>query len=353
MKAYKRLVAAALLSAMAVTVCGCNKPASRPTGGNVSSIVINSSNGAANSAGGSDPSGGTDNSGESDPNSSASGDTVISADKTVAAGETLTVKKGETLYINGGAELTVEGKLDCAEGGSIKIQSGGALLLGGKMKLDGDLELGGKLGIRESGEIEGAGELAVLGSFDDIDCEGTCTAKIKAPKPVEKDGLTTVGGVLIVNKKYTVPEDYGDGLVIDEAYNKLLEMREDTGYTLTLCSGFRSYDTQKDLFEYYCGIDDYENVVMYSAEPGHSEHQTGLAMDLGEVTEYYAETEEGAWLTDNCYKYGFIIRYPKDGTDKTGYDYEPWHVRYLGNSTAKLVVDSGLTLEEFLGVDTE
>jgi len=344
MKVYKRLSAAALLSVMAVAVCGCNKPASRPTSGNVSSIVINSSNGAANSVNASDPSGG--------PAVSAPKDTMISEDKTIAQSDTLTVKKGETLYINSGAELTVEGNINCADGGKIKIQSGGALLLGGNIKLDGDLELGGKLGIRESGVIDGEGTLTVLNLFDDIDCEGTCKAKIKAPAPVENDGLTTVGGVLIVNKKYTVPEDYGDGLVIDEAYNKLLEMREDTGYTLTLVSGFRSYETQKELFEYYCSIDDYDKVVMYSAEPGHSEHQTGLAMDLGEVTEEYADTEEGGWLTENCYKYGFIIRYPKGSEEKTGYDYEPWHVRYLGKSTAKLVLDSGLTLEEFLGVET-
>lgn len=345
MKAYMKLGAAVLLSAMAVMACGCNKPASRPTSGSVTSIVINSSNGAANSANGSSSAGGS--------SSSEPKDTTINTDKSIAAGEKLTVKKGETLYINSGAELTVEGNIDCADGGSIKIQSGAALLLGGKMKLDGDLELGGKLGIRENGEIDGEGVLTVLNSFGDIDCEGTCKAKIKAPKPVEKDGVTTVGGVLIVNKKYTVPEDYGDGLVIDEAYDKLLEMREDTGYSLALVSGFRSYATQKELFEYYCSIDDYDRVVMYSAEPGHSEHQTGLAMDLGEVSEWYAETEEGAWLTENCHKYGFIIRYPYDGTEKTGYDYEPWHVRYLGKSTAKLVLDSGLTLEEFLGVETK
>lgn len=342
MKAYMKLGAAALLSAMAVTACGCNKPASRPTGGSVSSIVINSTNGAPNSAGGSSSAG---------SNTSEPKDTTITADKTVKSGETLTIKKGETLYINSGAELTVEGKIDCAKGGAIKIQSGGALLLGGELMLDGELELGGKLGIREKGEIDGEGTLSVLNSFDDIDCEGTCTAKIKAPKPVEKDGLTTVGGVLIVNKEYSVPEDYGDGLVIDEAYDKLLEMREDTGYPLVLVSGFRSYATQEDLFEYYCHIDDYDHVVMYSAMPGHSEHQTGLAMDLGEVSEWYAETEEGAWLTANCHEYGFIIRYPEGSTGITGYDYEPWHVRYLGRSTAKLVRDSGLTLEEFLGVD--
>ena len=224
-------------------------------------------------------------------------------------------------------------------------------MLGGEFMLDGEMELGGKLGIREKGEISGAGTLKVLNLFSDIDCEGICKVNIKAPKPVEKDGLTTVGGVLIVNKKYSVPEDYGDGLVIDEAYDKLLEMREDTGFSFDLVSGFRSYQTQRELFEYYCTIDDYESVIMYSAEPGHSEHQTGLAMDLGEVNEWYAETEEGEWLTYHCFEYGFIIRYPADGTEKTGYDYEPWHVRYLGKRTAKLVWDSGLTLEEFLGVE--
>ncbi len=356
MKAYMKSGVAVLLAAMAVCLCGCNEGNSRPTGGSISSIVINSSNDAANGGSGSTSNGSsgvTGNSSSTVSDVSEPDNLTVNADKTVASGETLTVKSGETLYINSGAELTVEGKIDCENGGSINIQSGGALLLGGDIRLDGDLKLNGKLGIRESGKIAGSGTLSVLDSFEDIDCEGTCTAKIKAPAPVEKDGITTVGGVLIVNKKYTVPEDYGDGLVIDDAYNKLLEMREDTGYSLALVSGFRSYETQKGLFEYYCEIDDYERVIMYSAEPGHSEHQTGLAMDLGEITEDYAYTEEGAWLTDNCHKYGFIIRYPMDGTDKTGYDYEPWHVRYLGKSTAKLVVDSGLTLEEFLGVETQ
>lgn len=183
--------------------------------------------------------------------------------------------------------------------------------------------------------------------------QGNVHGEDQTPAPVEKDGVTYVGDVLIVNKKYTVPMEYGEelGLVIDEAYDQLLQMREDTGFDMPLVSGYRSYWTQSDLFQYYCDIDDYDKVVMYSAEPGHSEHQTGLAMDLGQVTEDYADTEEGGWLTENCHKYGFIIRYPKGSETKTGYDYEPWHVRWLGESTARLVHDSGLTLEEFLGVD--
>ena len=345
MKMYLNIGAAVLLSAMALTACGCDaRPTnSRPTSDTSSSIVINTISEPNSSSSTSDV----------QANAPVRSDKIVSENMTIAAAETLTVKSGETLYIQDGAEFTVDGTVNCERGGSIKIQSGGNLLLNGKMTLDGSLELGGFLGIREKGEINGAGLLTVLKSFEDINCEGTCLTKIKAPDPVEKDGVTYVGGVLIVNKKYSVPEDYGAelGLVIDDAYNTLLQMREDTGYSLPLVSGYRSYELQTELFDYYCEIDDYDRVVMYSARPGHSEHQTGLAMDIGELSENYVNTEEGGWLTENSYKYGFIIRFPKGSEHKTGYDYEPWHIRWLGKSTAKLVYDSGLTLEEFLGVE--
>lgn len=330
----------ALPLALALTLSGCGVTDKRPTGDGSSLIVINST--AAPSGFGSDV----------QANASVRNDVIVSAERLVPTGDTMTLKSGETLYIKDGATLTVDGELNVENGGAIKVQSGGKLLLNGKLKLDGAMQLGGFLGIRESGEVSGAGQLEVLRAFDDINCEGTCLVKIKAPDPVEKDGVTYVGGVLIVNKKYSVPEDYGSelGLVIDDAYDTLLKMREDTGYSLSLVSGYRSYEQQTDLFNYYCDIDDYDKVVMYSAKPGHSEHQTGLAMDIGELSEDYVDTEEGGWLTENCYKYGFIIRFPKGSEHKTGYDYEPWHIRWLGKSTAKLVRDSGLTLEEFLGV---
>lgn len=344
MKSFKKLGAAVLASVIAAGVCGCNSggESSRPKSAASSMIVINTV---------SEPS--SDSGSDVHTNASARKDKIISENMTIAANETLTVKSGETLYIKDGAEFTVDGTLICKSGAAVKIQGDGNLLLNGKMILDGTLDQGGHLAIREKGEISGIGLLNVLGSFDDINCGGTCLVKIKAPEPVEKDGVTYVGGVLIVNKKYSVPEDYGAelGLVIDEAYDTLVQMREDTGYALPLVSGYRSYELQTELFDYYCEIDDYEKVIMYSAQPGHSEHQTGLAMDIGELSESYVNTEEGSWLTDNCYKYGFIIRFPKGKEHKTGYDYEPWHIRWLGKSTAKLVYDSGLTLEEFLGVD--
>lgn len=343
MKAY--LKAAALSAALLMS--GCSSSPERPTSDTSSLIVINSlsqPNAAADRE---------NSTSDIQTNAPIISERNVSEDRTVAEGQTMTIRNGETLYINNGAALTVDGGIAVENGGKVKIQSGGSLLLNGKMTLDGDMELGGLLGIREAGEISGAGLLTVVNSFNDIECGGKCTARIKAPAPVEKDGVTYVGDVLIVNKKYSVPDDYGEelGLVIDDAYNQLLQMREDTGFDMPLVSGYRSYWTQSDLFNYYCEIDDRDRVVMYSAEPGHSEHQTGLAMDLGQVTEDYVNTEEGGWLTENCHKYGFIIRYPKSGEQKTGYDYEPWHVRWLGESTARLVHDSGLTLEEFLGVD--
>ena len=91
----------------------------------------------------------------------------------------------------------------------------------------------------------------------------------------------------------------------------------------------------------------------YSARPGHSEHQTGLAFDLNSIDMTFADTDECAWVNKHCAEYGFIIRYPKGSESITGYMYEPWHLRYLGTETAKKVYDSGLTLEEYLGIDSK
>ena len=278
-------------------------------------------------------------------------DVSIDEDTVLPKGETLTIRKGETLYINEGAEYTLEGNIICEEGGGVKLQSGANLLLNGNMELEGEFQLGGYLSVSETGTIGGKGTLEVLNSFDDINCEGTVTAKIKAPAPVEQGGITTVGGIMVVNKKYSLPEDYGDGYLTDDTYNALLEMRADSGYAMAIVSGFRSYETQAAIFQNYCDTDGYEAASTYSAEPGHSEHQSGFALDVTSLDESYGDTEEGMWLAEHCDEYGFIIRYPEGKTDITGYIYEPWHIRYLGKSTAKLVKDSGLTLEEFLGVE--
>lgn len=126
------------------------------------------------------------------------------------------------------------------------------------------------------------------------------------------------------------------------------------GIYLAGVSGYRSYDTQKGLFNYYVQTQGEATARKYSAEPGHSEHQTGLAMDVSGSTgrcaadDCFADTAEAKWLAAHAHEYGFIIRYPKGKESITGYAYEPWHVRYLGKSLAQKVHASGLTLDEYL-----
>ena len=133
------------------------------------------------------------------------------------------------------------------------------------------------------------------------------------------------------------------------ALEELFKAAADDGIELLAISGYRSYWTQNDLYNRRLKETSLEYVSIYVAKPGQSEHQTGLAMDLGctgytDLTERFAETPAYAWLSEHAHEYGFIIRYPKDGTDETGYAYEPWHIRYLGD-LAEDVYKSGLTLE--------
>lgn len=264
-------------------------------------------------------------------------------------GEMYTIFENGELKITDGETLYVEGKMLCHKGGRITVEQGGSLMINGELELAGELFLDGFLGISENASVYGEGS-ASINSFNDIYCEGSFTAKIIPPRPVITDGVTSVGGVVIVNKKIPISKEYGRGLDWD-VISALNKMRKESGYEMKLISGFRSYDTQVDVYKNWCERDGVEAAETYSSRPGHSEHQTGLTVDVTNTEEEYAYTDEGRWIAANCYKYGFVIRYPKGKESVTGYTYEPWHLRYLGKSTAKLVFDSGLTLEEFLGVE--
>lgn len=170
-----------------------------------------------------------------------------------------------------------------------------------------------------------------------------------------KDGeLAYIDGILIANKTYGLPEDYAPG-EDPEAVAAFYTMQADAaneGLDIYISSGFRSYEDQYRIYHNYASYDGYDVADTYSARPGHSEHQTGLAFDLNTIDDSFAYTAEGEWVKDNCYKYGFIIRYPEGKEHITGYMYEPWHIRYLGVDKATEVYNSGLTLEEFLGIDS-
>lgn len=211
-------------------------------------------------------------------------------------------------------------------------------------------------------------DIAVVNELGNITgiSEGECIVKVvSAANPevsaevnvtVKKadDGLTYINGILIANKTYSLPQDYNPGVNDDaqKAFNKMQADAYSAGLNIYISSAFRSYEYQSQLYQRYVNKDGKAQADRYSARPGHSEHQTGLAFDLNTIDSSFADTAEGKWVAEHCYEYGFIIRYPADKEAVTGFLYEPWHIRYLGTDVAKDVYDSGLCLEEYLGIDS-
>ena len=139
------------------------------------------------------------------------------------------------------------------------------------------------------------------------------------------------------------------------ALEDLFEAAAQDGITLYATSGYRSYSTQKAIFERKLERMDEIQANASVAKPGYSEHQTGLAMDIeGEttkgtgLTEAFGESPEGIWTAEHCAEHGFIIRYPKGKTNITGYIYEPWHLRYVGKEAAAEITELGVTFEEYI-----
>lgn len=180
------------------------------------------------------------------------------------------------------------------------------------------------------------------------------------------DGATYIDGILIINKSYSVPPEYqgyNGGLdetkptppqglfpeVID-AFNQMQSDASAEGLDIYIASGYRSYYYQVNVYNRYCEYDPPEVVDTYSARPGYSEHQSGYAFDLNSIDDSFADTPEGQWVAENCQKYGFIIRFPKGKEDITGYQYESWHLRYIGVDIATYIMENNLCLEEYLGV---
>ena len=175
-----------------------------------------------------------------------------------------------------------------------------------------------------------------------------------------KNGAYNVLGTIIVNKKYGLGENYtykNNQELFDNAtnaYNNMKNAAQKDGIYLNIVSRYRSYDVQEYLYKSY--EEKYTNVDTFSAKPGYSEHQTGLAFDLnGEdprtsVKDKFEFTKEYEWLRNNAYKYGFILRYPKDKIDITGYKFEPWHYRYVGANISYKLREGNATLEEYLNI---
>jgi D-alanyl-D-alanine carboxypeptidase len=139
-----------------------------------------------------------------------------------------------------------------------------------------------------------------------------------------------------------------------DAIDSMLEAAKEEGYTILVTTAYRSYSFQSTLYNNYVAQDGQAAADRYSARPGTSEHQSGLAADLTSATVNYrltkdfGSTPEGQWLAQHAAEYGFILRYTADGEPITGYMYEPWHFRYVGVENATYIMEKGLTLEEFI-----
>ncbi|MDM8127628.1 M15 family metallopeptidase [Paraclostridium benzoelyticum] len=170
-----------------------------------------------------------------------------------------------------------------------------------------------------------------------------------------------IDGILVANKDYGLPSEYAPASGSEdyeamEAFKEMQEAAKKDGLEINVRSGYRSYDTQVQLYNNYVQRDGKEAADRYSSVPGFSEHQTGLALDISNgnykksIGPWFDNTPQAKWLYENAYKYGFILRYPKGKEDITGYMYESWHYRYVGKEHSKNFKMNDLTLEEYLGL---
>ncbi len=173
---------------------------------------------------------------------------------------------------------------------------------------------------------------------------------------------------ILVNKHNYLKEDYvpenlkslsstyalSNMKMVEEAANAFESLSKDASkenYKIIAMSTYRSYEYQIDLYNKYVKSDGKDAADTYSGRPGNSEHQTGLAVDVYNQTETYTnfeKTEEYDWMQENAYKYGFILRFPKDKENETGYEFESWHYRYVGKDIAKYIHKHNITLEEYI-----
>lgn len=152
-----------------------------------------------------------------------------------------------------------------------------------------------------------------------------------------------------ISLKYSNADKYLRSIA-REQFEKLSQDAVNLGYRIVAVSAYRDYNYQNELFNYYVKEKGLEYALDCSAKPGHSEHQTGLAVDVeGSNRDYdnFVDSKEYNWMKDNAHKYGFILRYPKGKEHITGFKFEPWHYRYVGINLATYLYQNNLTLEEY------
>ena len=179
---------------------------------------------------------------------------------------------------------------------------------------------------------------------------------------------TSKGNTMLVNKYNALSKDYevedlktisktysyGDNKKLNkEAYDAFISLADDAkkeGYTILIVSSYRTYQDQEDVWKDYKASFGTKKADAYAARAGSSEHETGLAIDVADYNDKndkFEATESFKWMQTNAHKYGYILRYPKDKENITGYSYEAWHYRYVGIDTATKVYNEGITYDEY------
>ena len=254
-------------------------------------------------------------------------------------------------------DVTGDGKITSADAREILRFSVGIIEPDNEALLRADIDADGSIsaadarsalriaiGFIEEGKKARSGNAEITGKSD----KGYLIYKI--------NGATYVDGVLIVNKTYSLPPSFSsDGLTAEcsAAFSRMKAAAAREDLNLYISSGYRSYNSQNTIYNRYVKRDGKKLADTYSARPGHSEHQSGLAIDLNTIKQSFINTPEGKWVAAHCHEYGCIIRYPKGKSHITGYCYEPWHIRYVGVDKATEITRSGLCLEEYYGITSQ
>lgn len=244
----------------------------------------------------------------------------------------------------------------------------------GEIELEEELEADEYLKIEVSDEDDTVSLEDVIAEIEQEDTEALYSADDELKNVSDLSMFDKSSwNLLLVNKQHPIPEDYTFTLGTIKGVMKcderilvplaeLLEGAKEDGINLIVCSPYRDISRQEYLFDRkmktyinngYSYIDAYKEASSVVAVPGASEHQIGISIDIicdeyALLDEGFGETKAGIWLRDNSYKYGFILRYPRDKEYITGIIYEPWHYRYVGIEAAKYIYEHNLTLEEFI-----
>lgn len=204
---------------------------------------------------------------------------------------------------------------------------------------------------------------------DIIEKVNTKTNKVYYTDTIKSD--ISKNDKILVNKYYYLDSDYEPGNLVTisqdyswgnlgsqkcieyvyEAFKEMWKSAKEEGYYLMISSSYRSYDDQEKVYNNYKEAKGTEYADSIAARPGYSEHQTGLSLDIFEKKnssqKTFHETEVYNWLKENSYKYGFILRYPENKENITGYSFESWHYRYVGKDIAKYIYDNNITYDEY------